>query len=404
MLDMNIIQYVQANSQSFGALPFGEVDSLVLCQLAYLHMDDYRGVSLPELYALCAPIAATAAPAHTESCMALLEALQTSQRFASVRVEEQRTTFDAATSCQYSATLFSVGGFCYLACRGTDGTLVGWKENLDLMYKEDTAAQSHALSFLNELRGTPIIVGGHSKGGNLALYAAAFCEREVQDNILAVYDHDGPGFMPTVCERDGYRTILPRVHKTVPEMCVFGHILTDDVPYTVIKADTNNIYQHLPFNWQCNADGTFVLGRGITVRSQIVRDICNTIVPAMTMDERRVFVSTVYESLRSADVQRVGDIASVKTIAKALKYNRNQSKDLRDKMSHCVHLFLSVAWGSSVDVTEEYIGATLNEWRARRQEKKVRAQAKPLHLPAEDDASTQEALPPAAADTTDDTH
>ncbi len=400
---MNIIDYANLQDVSFSQRPFGEVDSLLLSQLAYLHLESFAGVHLADLYDMLQGKVEDVAPAHVEETRALLLALGRSPRLGAVRIEEQRTTFDPATSCQYSATLFWLGDAYYLACRGTDGTLVGWKENLDLMYKEDTAAQEHAVGWLNQLHSGRLIVGGHSKGGNLALYAAAFCDPEVQSRILAVYDHDGPGFMPSVCSRPGYSAIVRRVHKTVPEMCVFGHILVDEIPYTVIKADGNNIYQHFPFNWQVNPDGTFVLGKGLTVRSQIVREICDAIVPAMTMEERRAFVSTVYESLRSADVQRVGDIASVHTIAKALQYNRNQSKDVRDKVSRCVHLFLSVAWDSSVDVTEEYIGATLNEWRAKRQEKKARAEEKGVRRTAgKRSVSTNAKLPEVSVDVTDD--
>lgn len=398
---MNIVEYAKISNESFADRPFGEVDSLVLCQVAYLRLPDLRDVPLGQLFELCRDNLQQVAPAHTENNTALLEALADSYRFGEVRMLEQRSVFDVATSCQFSATLFAVGDLEYFACRGTDGTLVGWKEDLDLMYKEDIAAQTHALEWLNSLTGRRLVVGGHSKGGNLAVYAAAFCDKAVQDNIQAVYNHDGPGFMPVVLEREGYRRVLDRAHKTVPEMCVFGHILVDEIPYTVIKSMGNNVYEHLAFNWQCNADGTFVLGKGITVSSQIVRSICDTIVPAMTMEEREVFVTTVYESLRSADVNRVGDIASFATVAKALSYNRRLSKDLRAKMAHCTQLFLSVAWGSSVNITEEYIGATFNEWRAKRQEKKKDKEFKLLRLAKGKEEVDLPALPHVAADTTD---
>ena len=114
-----------------------------------------------------------------------------------------------------------------------------------------------------------------------------------------------------------------------------------------------------------------MLGEGLTVGSQIVRDICDSIVPSMTIEERETFVTIVYEALRHADVDKVGDIASVKAVVKALQYNRSLPKPLREKMGHCVHLFLSAAWGSSVAVTEEHVTATINEWRVRRQEKKA---------------------------------
>jgi len=395
---MNIIDYVKTSTDTFAIRPFGEVDSLVLCQLAYMSLQGFEGLHLTDIYDVARPRMAEIALAHTLENERLLEAFVDSVRFGEVRLVSQRTYFDVSSSCQFSATLYQVGGVYFFACRGTDGTLVGWKEDLDLMYKEDIAAQEHALEWLNSLTDVPLIVGGHSKGGNLAVYAAAFCDPAVQANIIAVYDHDGPGFMPAVLQRDGYARILPRVHKTVPEMCVFGHMMEDRLAYTIIKADTNNIYQHLAFNWRCTPEGYFEQGAGLTMGSQIVREICDTIVPSMTVEERETFVTIVYEALRHADVDRVGEIASLKAIAKAIQYNRSLPKALRGKMAHCVHLFLSAAWDSSVGVTEEYIGTTLNEWRARRQEKKAR-QVKVVKA----DAPTAPDASIVAVDVTDDT-
>lgn len=367
---MNIVDYAKTATDDFRTRPFGEVDSLVLCQIAYLHLEGVLGARLADVYALCNVQMAQIAPTRTQQNSDLLAALAESRRFADVRILEQRTVFDTDTSCQFSATLFLVDEAYYLACRGTDGTLVGWKEDLDLLYVDILAAQSRALAWLNELTDRPLLVGGHSKGGNLALYAAAFCTPSVQRNIVAVFDHDGPGFRETILAREGYARIVPRVHKTVPEMCVFGHILEDNIPYRVVCADGNGVYQHLPFNWQCNADGTFVMGEGITVGSQIIAEFCDKIVPAMTMDERKAFVGSVYESLRYAEVNRVGEIASFRTLQRVLRYNRTLPKETRRKVNHCVRLFIAVILGSSYSVTEEYIVATFADWRIRRQERR----------------------------------
>ena len=134
--------------------------------------------------------------------------------------------FDAETTKQFSACVFELGnGTLYVAFRGTDSSIVGWKEDFMMAFRRPVASQEAAARYLTELAGHwagPIMVGGHSKGGNLAVYAAANVPSEIQERITVVYSHDGPGFDEVFFDEDGYVRIASKIHKSVPGSSIIG--------------------------------------------------------------------------------------------------------------------------------------------------------------------------------------
>lgn len=352
---MNIIEYTQGNHIAFSARPFGDGDSLVLCQAAYLHLADFAGKALKEVCALSADQLALVSPTRTELNGGLLQALATSSRLGDVVILAQTNKFDEQSSCQFSATAFDLGDEVYVAYRGTDGTLVGWKENLDLLYKDEVAAQEQGLAFLAkcaEVYRKPLRVGGHSKGGVLALYAAAFCDLAVQEGIVCVYSHDGPGLRNDLIATDGYKRIADRLDKTVPELSIFGMLFNYDEPFRVVQAGGSGLYQHLPYNWIIREDGSFAKGEGLTQRARIVRQIVDTMVPTMSMEDRYTFVSTVYYALKAANVNTVDEIATLRTVARVIAFNRKLPKETKHRLWRLLFQLISVAASTSTSVSQ----------------------------------------------------
>ena len=242
----------------FSVDPFNEVDSLLLCELTYF---DYTGI---------VPAGADAVPIG-EVCRAifamhkrieflgdlnisgkaalLLEKIAGGTRFKNTRMSNFLYESNPGKEFQISAVTFSLeDGTTYAAFRGTDGSIVGWKEDFDITFLDETPGQRRAVRYLNEIRGTGLLrVGGHSKGGNLALYAAAFCED--QDRIMEVYTFDGPGYRGEVTQKEGYRRIIPKVIRIVPEQSVFGLLLTHHTGHRVVKSSGAGLLQHDGFNW-----------------------------------------------------------------------------------------------------------------------------------------------------------
>ena len=382
---MDIIEYTMHNQNSWTDQPVCDADSLVLCQTAYLNLDGFLGCTLADIWPAAEPDIAHVSPARVELNTRLMQAFGSSARFGGVVIADQINVFDEAASCQFCATLFDLGPYMYLSYRGTDGTLVGWKENLDLLYKDEVAAQEHAQAMLQSCASRYaklLYVGGHSKGGVLALFAAAFCGADAQDRILAVFSHDGPGLRSDLTFTEGYRRIASRIEKTVPELSIFGMMFNYDAPFRVVQANASGIIQHLPYSWVIEADGSFAVGQGLTQSAKIVRQIVDTMVANMTVEQRYTFVSTVYFALRAADVNKVDEIASMRTLARVISFNRTLPKETKRTLWHLFFQLISVSASAGVDVTKQ---ARNQKRRAKQRAKGMSSDAPLLQAPDDDD-------------------
>ena len=261
----NILDYLDWRGDlTFEQDPFNEVDSLVLCQLSYLHLD---GI-VPEQGAGVSVRAAAkrfaeehensqdgGAPGGLVSPLTpqILEKMAASRRFAEAKLFHYVEHLDDEAGEQFSALSVKLpGNVTYVAFRGTDDTFAGWREDFAMSYAV-VGAQQRALEYLEQTRKTTrgkIHVGGHSKGGNLAVYAAATCGRRARKRIEAVWVHDGPGFGEGTTPAKELEAITPLVHRYVPEFCVVGQLMDQPYPYEVVASATSGIMQHSATNWQ----------------------------------------------------------------------------------------------------------------------------------------------------------
>ena len=256
-----IIDYVRATTQTFGELPLGRVDSLVFSWLAYCRMPEtataVRGKAGVALGELCAPsnwLEMSAGMHKPSATQELLAAVTASPRFSPVVACLHTERSSKATEEQFSATTFCLpGGGAYAAYRGTDNTLVGWKEDFNMAFAESVPAQVSAKAYLKlvatELEG-PLWVGGHSKGGNLAVYALCTAGEEVRHRVAKCFSHDGPGFNELTRASAGWVDSWEQVDKTVPDESLIGLLMEPHAQEcTIVKSTDPGIMQHSPFTW-----------------------------------------------------------------------------------------------------------------------------------------------------------
>ena len=231
-------------------------------------------------------------------------------------IPEQETQFAAMTFLLDDGSMF-------LAFRGTDNSLVGWKEDFNMTFQQTIPAQRLALQYtrdvaLEHLR--PMHLGGHSKGGNLAVFAAARSSPMIQQKILKVYNHDGPGFTKYLMGDPGYIAMVPKIRTCVPQSSVIGMLLEHEEPYTVIRSKSVGLLQHDLYTWD-------VLGRDfipveeITESSQFVDATIKTWFAEMTGEERGQLVDVMYALLGSGGAENVYDLLhprNLKTYIKTL--------------------------------------------------------------------------------------
>ena len=247
---------------SFREDPFNEVDNLVLAMLAYANFegildDSFNRVSLStadrKYFEKHSRSYAKKSIFHFVRAPLLMDDMLKGERFRDTELTKYVDIINSDKEMQMSAVTFLLSdGSAYVAFRGTDTTVAGWKEDFNMSYLPDTEGQLSAVRYLNEvgkeIKG-PIRVGGHSKGGNFAVYASAFCDTEIQDRIIAVYTNDGPGFRDEMMERESYKRILPKVVSIVPDTSIIGMLLTSNVGHIVVKSKFVGLMQHNALMW-----------------------------------------------------------------------------------------------------------------------------------------------------------
>lgn len=303
--------------RTFAESPFNPVDSLVFSTLAYLNYEeapcmpaDAEGRALLHDVVMLSDWAALTARSWMEDAKdtrAFLHVLAASRRMRDVRVAFYANERSEAVEKQFSAvTLFfpaAEGQVAYLAFRGTDGSFAGWKEDFNLCFKRVIPSQRTAAAYTSGVAsafGGPLILGGHSKGGNLAEYAALTVDEGSYSRIEGVYNHDGPSFLEDPSPRIDDPRFCALLHKTVPESSAFGMILERRADFRVIVSSALSVFQHEPFTWQTEGDD-FVHQEALNPTAVFFDEALDAWLRSKSPKERERFIDTIYELLASTE-------------------------------------------------------------------------------------------------------
>lgn len=335
--------------------PWNEVDALLFATLSYLDFhgtDNVRGWTLAETKRLELLLRDT--PASSEPRCGMYAAMADSRRFGDIRMHHAISVTDAETVIQFAAVCYDLpDGSLLIAFRGTDSTVVGWREDLNMSLFEAVPAQEAAEMYLRraaEMDGRPLRIVGHSKGGNLAAYAAAGMDEAVQDRILEVYSFDGPGMSPDVFASEGYRRIAPKIRSFVPETSIIGMLMEYHREYRVVRSSASGMMQHDPLTWQVFGPHFEEVGE-IDRTALTARDTLHEWLDRSDPEQRAAFVDTVFQMIEGTKANTVGELMSekLKNLWSALGTTREISPETRKTASKLVGLFLSLGAGNMVE-------------------------------------------------------
>ena len=310
-----IIDYVKEyGSHSLDEVPMNDEDSLVLCQLSYLKFDglvpDVRenkhSVSIEELALHPDYEKLFSDERYERDNRALFEAVRFSRRFCKMRLNCYINIIEKEWETQFSAVTFLLeDGTLYVAFRGTDETIVGWKEDFNMAFLSPVPGQAYSVKYLNMVTGRlhkPFYIGGHSKGGNLAVYSAMKCTPQVQERILKIYSMDGPGFRPEVLAECGYEKIADKVVKILPHSSLIGMIFEKDIRYRVVESKTFGLAQHNPYTWIVR-NGKFMEVDGIYEGRRLMNTAINEWILSLDEQQLRTFVDTLYQVISASQAE-----------------------------------------------------------------------------------------------------
>lgn len=317
----NIITYTQTHLDTFDIRPFCAVDSLILSSAAYIRfpatladLENFRGIRLQELYrAEYFGEMFQNIPLFSKEIRELFFALAASPRFRDIRIMGYTEQYDSISEKQFSAVTFQINPqLCYIAFRGTDSSLIGWKEDFNMAFKSPIPSQEEAVRYIEKAAiycPGKIFTGGHSKGGNLAVYAAAMCRENVKSRIERVFSHDGPGFLEATLQSKEFKQVSSRVEKTLPQSSIIGMLLEHQEQFQIVKSNRTGLLQHDPFSWLVeNSDFIYIekLTKDAKYADRTLTDWLNQI----SEEDRERFVDSLYSILNANNLTSLEDLRS----------------------------------------------------------------------------------------------
>lgn len=352
----NIIDYVNQFQYTFAEKDFSDVDSLVLCQLSYLKMkglvpgleEGQESVPFEWIVGREHAEQVFADERYREDNQKLSEAILKSRRFADLRLNYYIDILDKEMEVQFSAVTFLAGEdadgkeIYYIAYRGTDENLVGWKEDFTLAFSEPVVGQLYAARYMRKAAGylpEDFYMGGHSKGGNLAVFAAMSSSAALQERILQVYSHDGPGFKPQVMERYEYGRVEDKVKKILPGSSLVGMLLERGSSYNVVESSSYGLWQHNPYTWVVDPEnGEFQpmedLKNGAKLMDSAVTDWI------ISLDDEQVsrFSDVLFRVLAASEADNLIDFKAdwKKSLTGILQELREVDDDTKDEVEEII--------------------------------------------------------------------
>ena len=298
------------------AAPWNCIDALLMSTLSYLNfhgMDHPKGWTLEEAARIDllqeSPFATF--PPRKEAFLAMADSV----RFKDCRIHHFIALTDQEMEMQFSAMCIDLPDqtLC-VAFRGTDNTLVGWREDFNMAYQPVVPGQEAAKLYLERVAGMtdrPLRLTGHSKGGNLAVYSAACVSPEIQDRIESIWNYDGPGMHHDIFSGEGYARIMDRIHTYIPQTSIIGLLMDYCERYTVVHSTATGISQHDPMSWQVYGP-KFEEMEKIDRTASVVRDTLHEWLENSTPEQRGAFVDTLFRLAESTKATSMSDLLNEK--------------------------------------------------------------------------------------------
>ncbi len=349
----------------FEILPLGEVDNLIFSLISYM---DFEEVVSGELLQKKPPVLLNVTKSYLRSqegkikklgliipkeTITLLVRASKTPRFGLSRPFCYVNKICDEEQKQFCALSFMLpDGNVFVSYRGTDDTLVGWKENFNMGFMHPVPAQTEALSYLEYIASKTkgrLYVGGHSKGGNLAVYASVKATAATKARIAAVYNNDGPGFNKEFINSDEYREMQDRIHTLVPQSSVVGMLLEHEESYKVIKSNTTGLLQHNGFSWEVMG-GSFIKLDDVDNESKTIDIALKTWISGLSYEEREQFVDSLYEALTSTNAKTLSELSADKL--KLVKAWSSMDSETRSNLVKCVNFVFGKKAAKQLKVSE----------------------------------------------------
>ena len=327
----NILDYLDWRGDvPFSADPFNEIDGSILSQFCYIPLEGAvsdsftEEITIPDAYKRFDAEAVD--PKRRiltfEQDVLLFRKLAESRRFRGTTVCGYVSFVENSEDMQFSALTYRLNdGSSFIAFRGTDGTVVGWKEDFNLSYMQQTAGQQMAVNYIDKALADsecPVRLGGHSKGGNFAIYGSLFCKEDIRGRITDIYSYDGPGFRDEIIDSEVYRTMLPKISCFIPEGAIVGMLLGSGSDPKIVKTSVKSIKQHYFYYWELRRN-RFALADKLKKSGDVINKALSGLISDFSDAEKEIFTESLFEILKAPDKETLKELNKLRSYPSIIK-------------------------------------------------------------------------------------
>ena len=363
----NICDYISWRGDlSFKNAPFNEVDAMIFAQLSYLHMDGIASNNLDDVISLnelarefmASPDFETRShngPFINAQTVDLLELASQSERFGNSKICYFTDDLDLKQEKQFSAyTAILDDDTIFIAFSGTHEEIIGWKEDLNMAFETPVPAQLESVNYLENVakhfKNKEIRIGGHSKGGNLALYAAAFCDKATKKRIKMVYNNDGQGFEKSILDSEEYKEITDKIQTVLPHSSMVGILLPHIGKIRIVESSNSDLMQHDAFSWQVLGNA-FVTVPSRTKQSLYFEKSVQKWLKNLDTDRKKEAVNTLFDIISVSGANTLTEFREsfLKSSPKILHYFKEVDERTKKDINSFLKIFISSKVVSIID-------------------------------------------------------
>ena len=320
----NLLDYIAWRGDlTFEQDPFNSIDALILSCLSYVNFDKIVSPKAQgkitiekaseKFFSLHSEEELAQDKSFIKFAPSMLRALGQSERFKTAYLSNYIDDTDISREIQFAAVEIDTSdGGVFISFRGTDDTIIGWKEDFNLSFMTVPAESEAALYLQKVMKGRldKIRLGGHSKGGHLAVYAALAANSDLTSRIESIYNFDGPGFNHEAMESEQFKSIRHKITKIIPESSIVGRLLENTVDPIVVKSTELGIMQHDPLSWQMEGK-QFEICSSTDMISDLFDETMSGWLAEMTFEDRKVFVDELFSVFEASGCENLSMLTQV---------------------------------------------------------------------------------------------
>lgn len=336
----DIFEYIDKYKNfKFSQIGVTEIDNAIFSRLAYLDFTQFAGKTIGEISEKY--LYSENEKKTMEQTQELLKAISKTKRYKYVTVCDINEIFDEDSANAFYAVTFEIQkDLFFVAFRGTDDKIASYYEDAELAYTFPIRSQTAALSYISTAlsnRDGEFYLAGHSKGGNLAMFAFLFLRDDEKERIIRVYNNDGPGFPEEIAAVIFTHSTRDKIISILPEDSIIGRMLTLGGKIKIVKSDALAAFQHNMFTWDVNG-AQFADGKKFSLLSEYMEDSLSESLENLPPEKIKRVTEAIFAIAKNSGIKSLKDIniKNYKGIVTALIEFSKRSDEEGDEQSEII--------------------------------------------------------------------